>query len=1241
MSTETNINARFYPNLNSIVNTEELPEILEAINAGNALGNLLEKIFFRDLQYSKSDTNDAAFYSLSLIARERLALDIPGLDISFVLNPDLTGGDSQVSVFPITFEYEWKILGLVRDFNTDWLDFSTPDNENLGALFQFALRALNLSEEQVMANFVNSFYDPTNSSLSPIEQFVETINTSSFLSAEIDDSVDYTLKDLTQIIYDLSGSQYSSIIACGVYLLTDTDVAVNLQNVKSFFRSFLPQDLETYLKDMLVPKFSCSLQLSAGIEFPRSILKPVYLFDGSNPYDSSDGFTPTSNPEEAHSRAFQLVPPIDGVEQKALVKAAQWDINFSTESGFGSDLEVVLSTPQPYQIGNTNVIIDVESLSIPFRIQGEPQPAHFYGTVTFRKEEEGENEQLGVRLDVYEDGFELDVESINGVTLLDIDTDLIKVKTILKKLGIKKEGSDYDFTIGGKIEADISIPKLGDIFPKLIDVRELAIRANEPNTYDLDVIWPGGAKISGTSGEPLTGYIPWGGVFPDPLLSIDGINFKVDDEGEENGLDLAVTFKNLLLDLRIVEFRFDGIGADIRVTRPADESEANLGGLKVNIGFNPPEGIGIKTGKGASLFYIDGYLYIDNDAKRYYGLIEVRFAAGTFVITFTALALYEETLPDGTEGNSFLALINTKFVPPVPLFTNIGLEKAGGIVGVNRTFISEEMIKRVRNGTLDLIMFPELSIDSFDPTLEAMESIFPAEDGRNTFGLLAQLGSPGGPESSLIVDLGIIVSVPSPVVFALFGVVKFKEDATAGTLVNIKGTFAIIVDLGTELLSIDATLNDSRLGINRIEGELALRYGWGDNRQFLLTVGGFHPNYTTDSFNLPELARVSFMIIDTDDIKYRCNAYFAVTTNTVMFGNKGHFLFQVNDRFKVESFSGFDVLLQFNPFRFEVDWFMEASLIANGRELLLLSLNAYVKGPGEWHVRGDAEVKIFGINLKIKFDEEFGSADQDDIITLDTMDYLMDEIEKKENWSSSLGADDSVHRKDFDFEDDILLSSSDSIRIDQMAIPLSTRIDKIFTNKVERIQKISVSSIQLASEAEPTSIRSINPNYIQDKEDYFAPAQYIQLSDAEKLEAKSFEKMPSGVDFTYKLGWQSSVHSVPRNAVYEVKEPSGTLTGVTNSPLRNSIVNKPFGGQLSANGKFNKNRRTQRNKKVRINTPEYILVDKMTGDIEFSSKSKTAVKVRKAELDAAATSSSSRYRSVKNTSNFSKVSTIK
>ena len=79
---------RYYPRLSSVVSENDIPDILGFIKTG--VVNLLDKIYFQDLQYSKSPKGDAAFYGLSIVSPKRLDIEIPGTGIFLVLNPDIS-----------------------------------------------------------------------------------------------------------------------------------------------------------------------------------------------------------------------------------------------------------------------------------------------------------------------------------------------------------------------------------------------------------------------------------------------------------------------------------------------------------------------------------------------------------------------------------------------------------------------------------------------------------------------------------------------------------------------------------------------------------------------------------------------------------------------------------------------------------------------------------------------------------------------------------------------------------------------------------------------------------------------------------------------------------------------------------------------------------------------------------------------------------------------------------------------
>ncbi len=315
---------RYYPRISSVISENDIPDILGFIKTG--IVNLLDNIYFKDLQYDKSPKGDSAFYSLSVVSPQRIDIEIPGTGIYLVLNPDAVDGN--ISALPITIEYQWKILAYLRSFSVGNFSFDPQQ------IFEVALRVLNITEEQALAHFINAYVKPINDSVTSVQQFVNDLN-------KIDPDWNFPvpneqtqLTDIVTQIYSKSG-RYASLVAFSAYLLS-SDLQETAFKVKSFFQSLIPQDIDEYIKEIVIPKFRATLLLSAGIEFPRSILVPVDV--------------------------VTLDPVLD--DSKVMLTFAEALFYADTEKGFGYNMDLVLNLNRPAQIGNTGLIINIQNLKI-------------------------------------------------------------------------------------------------------------------------------------------------------------------------------------------------------------------------------------------------------------------------------------------------------------------------------------------------------------------------------------------------------------------------------------------------------------------------------------------------------------------------------------------------------------------------------------------------------------------------------------------------------------------------------------------------------------------------------------------------------------------------------------------------------------------------------------------------------------------------------------------------------------
>ncbi|MHC0445867.1 hypothetical protein ACWA1F_10670 [Flavobacterium sp. 3-218] len=316
---------KYYPSLSDLMKPEDLPDFLSFIKDG--LQSVFDKMYYKDYQTSKSTSGSSAFYSLDIISRKKLALELPGTGVFFVLNPDYE--DSKISSFPVTVFWEWEVMRYLKYFNNNSFSFSVED------FYDLALTVLNISEEQIIQLAINTFVVQSSPALSKFGQLVQDINRLYNTAITIDESSENKLQELIVQINLLDKKVAPAIFS--LYLLS-TDLSETKAKIKTFFSSFIPNDIEEYIKKIITPKSRVTLELAAAIEFPRKMLVP-WNEEGTK-----------RDEDETHIARFQFA--------KALLYA-------DTEAGMGYNLELAGTlSPKYCEIGKTGMLIQIENLKL-------------------------------------------------------------------------------------------------------------------------------------------------------------------------------------------------------------------------------------------------------------------------------------------------------------------------------------------------------------------------------------------------------------------------------------------------------------------------------------------------------------------------------------------------------------------------------------------------------------------------------------------------------------------------------------------------------------------------------------------------------------------------------------------------------------------------------------------------------------------------------------------------------------
>jgi len=616
--------------------------------------------------------------------------------------------------------------------------------------------------------------------------------------------------------------------------------------------------------------------------------------------------------------------------------------------------------------------------------------------------------------------------------------------------------------------------------------------------------------------------------FLQTLLPADGLTLKFDFDlgwtadrgffcsgsaGLETALALGLTLGPFELDtlhllLAIaadgvhVEASVDGAGvlgpitasvARIGVALGLAFSRGNLGPVDLGVAFKPPSGLGIAIDAGP--ISGGGFIYFDPPNGRYAGIL----ALSVYGIQVKAIGLIDTKLPDGQSGFSFLVIISVEF-SPIQLGYGFTLNGVGGLAGINRDFVTDALQAGLRAHSLDHVLFPKDPIHNAPAIISDLRTIFPPAEGRYVFGPMAEIGWGGG-LNLVTAELGVLLALPSPVVIAILGQVNVTLPKPDAAVVELHLDVLGVIDFGKKLFSLDATLHDSRVVVFSIFGDMAMRLSWGDEPNFALSVGGLNPQFQPpDGF--PQLRRLTIGLSESDDLRLTIQAYFAITSNTFQFGAKAELTAGAGS-FNVYGWLGFDALFIFTPFSFVVDFTAGLALRSGSSTLMGISVDGSLSGPTPWHVDGEAHISVLFFDISVHVSETWGDSAQVQPPAVDAWAPLQAAIQNVQNWSGALPAGiPSPVTLSTPAGDgtQIYVDPNGVLTLRERVLPLNQTLTK-FGEAVPGPQTtFTLDTVKLGNQ-------SIGYSLVNDK---FAPAQFEQMSDQDKLSRPSFDDGVAG-----------------------------------------------------------------------------------------------------------------------------------
>lgn len=554
----------------------------------------------------------------------------------------------------------------------------------------------------------------------------------------------------------------------------------------------------------------------------------------------------------------------------------------------------------------------------------------------------------------------------------------------------------------------------------------------------------------------------------------------------------------------------------------------NIGPADLDVVFMPPTGIGLSLDAGG--FKGGGFLRFDEPRGEYAGALELDFHG---LFTVKAIAIINTKMPDGTPGFSLLVLITAEFTP-IQLSFGFTLNGVGGLFGLNRTIFVNALAEGIRTNAIKSVLFPDDIIANITRIISDLRQFFPPQDEHFVVGPMGKLG--WGTPSIITAEVGLLLDLPNPM-FAIVGVLRAVLPAEDAPILRLQVNFIGVLDFDRGYLFFRADLYDSRLLIYSITGSLAFLVSWGEQQTFALSVGGFHPDFREiptipalpDGFR--NMARIGISLLSDDNPRLKVESYFAVTSNTVQFGAKVELYAGVGS-FNVYGFLGYDVLFQFEPFRFIAKLYGGIALRDDNNIIAGINIAAQLSGPTPWDARGTASLEILFFEIEVDFHVTWGDPPPAiDARTEDLLALLKREIADTRNWRAVLPPQNHLHVSLRTIEppkenEPLVIHPAGVLTFSERSMPLGGYlIEKYGARKPLNENRFTLSGTNangLAMVADFDGVR-----------EEFAPAQFSELSDSDKLSRRSFEHLPSGFSLTGTSNLQATM-PVTRNVEYEL-----------------------------------------------------------------------------------------------------------
>jgi hypothetical protein len=550
--------------------------------------------------------------------------------------------------------------------------------------------------------------------------------------------------------------------------------------------------------------------------------------------------------------------------------------------------------------------------------------------------------------------------------------------------------------------------------------------------FDLGLVWSSrtGFKLRGSTS--LDALIPLG-------LSLWGVTVSDVHLGlraNDGHLTLGVA-AGLSVTIGPVRMGIEGIGFTGAVSFP--DGGGNLGVADLAAEFAPPTGLSLSISVPAVSG--GGAFTSEPDRGRYTGALHLKILDSIDVAAWGVLQT-----GSATEHWSLVVLL-AGHIAPIELGWGFRLTGLGGIIALHRDMDTDALRDAAYGvrGNLDDLLFPDDPEARLPQLLSSVERFFPPKTNSYVAGPMAELEWGPKAEVNARIRAAVLLQLNAQKV-ELFGTVRVGfPTLTDDSTLRIRAAIEALVDLREHVARFSINLLEAKLfGSIQVSGGAAFFVRWGPGRQFVFTIGGFHPAYRPYiPGGLVEPARVEVHWNPISALAIDLTQYFAITSTSMQFGAAAHAVVGCSWG-QVTGDLAFDVLVMTSPaLHVEADLHVRVTVSVFGADLLSAGLDGSLSGPGPWSFSGSVNWSIWIFSISKSFHFDWGDRGSAGATPQSAGQILGAEMAEPSNWTSRRLQALPVKLRS---KANTALAPRDEVEVRQSRLPFGTRIETMEGN---------------------------------------------------------------------------------------------------------------------------------------------------------------------------------------------------